>query len=137
MSRSEYYEDGDDDLWAMIRWRGAVASSIRGRRGQAMLKELLSALDAMPRKRLVSGELMRQGVDGEWDCCTIGCLALARGLDWSDGRENAQIAIAMNVAEPLVREIEYLNDDYYSHNPEKRFAEMRAWVASQIAGDKS
>ena len=47
MSRSGYSDDIDDN-WAHIMWRGRVASSIRGKRGQAMLRELLAALDAMP-----------------------------------------------------------------------------------------
>jgi hypothetical protein len=46
MSRSGYSDDHSE--WDLIRWRGAVASAIRGKRGQAFLRELLVALDAMP-----------------------------------------------------------------------------------------
>ncbi len=55
MSRSGYSDDLDS--WALIRWRGQVASAIRGRRGQAVLRDLLAALDAMPEKALVASEL--------------------------------------------------------------------------------
>jgi hypothetical protein len=37
MSRSGYSDDLEN--WSLIRWRGAVASAIRGRRGQAFLRE--------------------------------------------------------------------------------------------------
>ena len=45
MSRSGYSDDDEDGRLAM--WRGAVQSAIRGKRGQAALRELLTALDAM------------------------------------------------------------------------------------------
>ena len=79
MSRSGYVEDfGDeDDRWAQIRWRGAVASAIRGKRGQAMLREVLAALDAMPEKTLAAHSLKNE--DG--DFCTLGALGAARGLE--------------------------------------------------------
>jgi len=47
MSRSGYSDDCDDQ-WSLICWRGAVKSAIRGKRGQAFLKEMLAALDALP-----------------------------------------------------------------------------------------
>ena len=56
MSRSGYSEDCDG--WALVRWRGAVKSAIRGQRGQAFLRELLAALDAIPDKRLIAEELV-------------------------------------------------------------------------------
>ena len=51
MSRHGYSEDGDSDFPVAL-YRGRVASAIRGKRGQKMLKELLAALDAMPTKEL-------------------------------------------------------------------------------------
>ena len=41
MSRSGY-TDGFE-MWSVIRWRGAVASAIRGQRGQRLLRDLLAA----------------------------------------------------------------------------------------------
>jgi hypothetical protein len=46
---------------ACIRWQGVVKSAIRGKKGQAFLKELLSALDAMPEKKLIAEELELKG----------------------------------------------------------------------------
>ena len=45
MSRSGYSTDLDDQ--ALNLWRGTVHRAIHGKRGQAMLRELLAALDAM------------------------------------------------------------------------------------------
>lgn len=56
MSRSGYTDDGWDDesaQWAAIRYAGALKSAVRGKKGQAFLRELLAALDAMPVKRLI------------------------------------------------------------------------------------
>ena len=56
MSRSDYNSDNYSE-WSLIRWRGAVASATRGKRGQSFLRDLLASLDAMPVKRLISDEL--------------------------------------------------------------------------------
>ena len=129
-----------DDQWSMICYRGAVASAIRGKRGQAMLRELLAALDAMPNKQLISDQFVVAG--GE--CCALGALGLARGmlpdtlneLDY----EPAAAAQAFGVATALAAEIEYENDDcgpWLPHHgteaPEDRWQRMREWVASKIA----
>lgn len=46
MSRSGYTDEyGDGDPLALGRWRQAVKRSIEGKRGQAMLRELLEALE--------------------------------------------------------------------------------------------
>ena len=127
MSRSGYSDDCNG--WELIMWRGAVASAIRGKRGQAFLREMLDALDALPVPRLIKHDLAR---DGEY--CAIGSVGRRRGLDMSelDPEEPEQIAGAFGVACALVQEIEFLNDDW-DETPEKRFVRMRAWVIEQIA----
>lgn len=140
MSRSGYSDDIDN--WQMIKWRGIVASAIRGRRGQAMLRDLLAALDAMPEKALIVHGLETE--DG--DVCALGALAKARGIDISklDPDEPQGIAAIFDIATPLAQEIVYLNDEYFYRRwdesaknmvdvtPEARWAGMRAWCASQI-----
>lgn len=130
MSRSDYNEDCDG--WELIRWRGAVASAIRGNRGQAFLRELLSALDAIPTKRLVAHELRRP--DGE--VCAIGSVGVLRGLDMEglDPYDAQGIAKTFGIARALVKEIEFLNDDCGGDEEpsERRWSWMRQWVASQI-----
>lgn len=109
MSRSGYSEDDGDDPLAHGRWRGAVASTIRGRPGQAFLREVLSALDAIPEKRLISNEL--QTVAGEF--CTLGAVASARGIDLSaiDPEDFYQVAAAFGVNPKLAQEIMWENDE--------------------------
>ena len=46
MSRSGYTDDNEDPL-ANGRWWQAVKRSLEGKRGQALLRELVEALDAM------------------------------------------------------------------------------------------
>ena len=66
MSRSGYSDDYGDE-WSRICWRGAVASSLRGKRGQSFLREMLASLDALPAHELISGELVKEG-----EACAIG-----------------------------------------------------------------
>lgn len=132
MSRSGYSEDIDSQQLNV--WRGAVASAVRGRRGQEFLRDMLAALDAMPEKRLITGDLVRDG-----DVCAIGSVGVARGIDMSsiDPEVPEDVARAFGVARSLVCEIEWVNDEmcYGSELPEERHARVRAWVASQITGD--
>jgi hypothetical protein len=164
MSRSGYTEDCDDQ-WALIRWRGAVNAGIKGKRGQAMLRELLAALDAMPDKRLVANSLVSE--DGEF--CTLGVLGKARGVDLEtldpDDRETVAHTFGISVA--MAAEIMWENDeaiggwrwveyelcgpvrprypDWGSHRirrsvldetaPERRWRYMRDWVASHISAE--
>lgn len=132
MSRAGYSEELDN--WDLIRWRGQVKSAIRGKRGQALLRDMLAALDAMPDKRLISGEL----VDANGEVCALGCLGQARGMDLAgiDPEDYGQVAVAFNIAEQLAREIEYQNDERHL-TPEQRFESMRRWVAAQIKSTRA
>ena len=133
MSRSGYSEDCDND-WNLIMWRGAVASAMRGKRGQAFLKEMLAALDAMPEKKLIAHQLESGGA-----VCAIGSVGKARGLDMQgmDPEDRDTVAETFGIAPALAAEIVWENDEANSYfrneeKPEARFARMRAWVASQI-----
>lgn len=130
MSRAGYSDECDQ--WDLIRWRGAVKSAIRGKRGQSLLREMRDALDAMPNKRLVDSELV--SADGE--CCVMGSVCLARGLDVAnvDPEEPEQVAALMGVSEALVREIAYENDGRFT--PERRWEWMREWVERNIVKDR-
>ena len=129
MSRSNYSDDLDQ--WDLIRWRGAVKSAIRGKRGQTFLREMIDSLDAMPHKRLIAHELMEDG-----DVCAIGSVGVSRGVDMTrvNVEDGDQIAEMFGVANALVREVEYMNDEgvYRPETPEERWVRMRAWVEAQI-----
>lgn len=135
MSRSGYSEDYDDN-WSWIRWNGVVASATRGKRGQAFLRDLLVALDAMPSKRLISNDLIREDSTGFENVCAIGALGKARGLDLNpiDPDDPDRVAGVFNIATPLAREVVYVNDQagHWKETPEARWFRVRAWVASQI-----
>jgi hypothetical protein len=139
VSRSGY--DDCIDGWDLIRWRGAVASAIRGHRGQALLREMLAALDAMEPKRLVDNDLVTEA--GE--VCALGAVAKARGLDVAtvDPEDRDEVAALFGIAPALACEIAFENDEHTHYHrdadgkwrtetPEERFTRVRAWVAAQI-----
>ena len=131
MSRSGY-GDGADDNWSMIKWRGQVASAIRGRRGQVFLRDMLAALDAMTVKRLIRDDLVHEG-----DVCALGAVGIARHIDMSeiDPHDCDTVANKFGIATPLACEIMYMNDEqsrYRRDTPEERWERMRSWVASLI-----
>ncbi|GDY37734.1 hypothetical protein [Acidovorax sp. NB1] len=110
MSRSGYTDDyGDDDPLAMGRWRAAVNSALNGKRGQAALREVLAALDAMPEKALIGESL----VTADGDYCTLGVLGAKRGLDMTtvDPEDWDAVANLFGIAPAMVREIVWENDE--------------------------
>jgi len=142
MSRSGYHDDHDSD-YPLALWRGAVASSIRGKRGQAFLKELLATLDAMPEKRLAAW-VWDEPITGMpfsprgGEVCALGAVTRARGIDTShldpedsDGAEF--VASTLDIAPCLAREIVYENDEHWvPETPEQRWQRMRNWVDANI-----
>lgn len=128
MSRSDYSDDCDG--WALIRWRGAVNSATKGKRGQALLAEMAKALDAMPVKQLITDELISK--DG--GVCALGAVAKHKCLKVDDLDPDAfeQVAAVFNIAEALAREIAFMNDDYYGETQEARWKRMRRWVDENL-----
>lgn len=130
MSRSGYSDDYDLENWDLIRWRGQVASAIRGKRGQAFLRELVAALDAMPEKRLIANELESFG-----NVCAIGSVGMQRGVDMTklDPDDYDRIAATFGIAPQLVQEIEWMNDEaYFGETPEGRWKFMRDWAVRKL-----
>lgn len=131
MSRSGYEHDGGN--WEAICWRGAVASSIRGKRGQQFLSELLAALDDMPVKRLIATELEENG-----EFCALGVIGEKRGIELNKIAPEDAWAVSnkFDIAEALAREIVYMNDEagpyLGSETSEARWVRMRQWVFNQI-----
>ena len=134
MSRSGYSDDLEQ--WDLIRWRGAVKSALRGARGQAFLREMLVALDALPDKKLIEGELV-----DDYDpaaVCAIGAVSRARGLDVTgvDPQDRETVACKFGIAEAMAAEIVYENDEgagYWSNETaEQRYSRMRKWVEASI-----
>lgn len=144
MSRHGYVDDDCDDPLLLGRWRAQVKSAIRGKRGQAFLKELAAAMDAMPKKELIVDEL----IDDEGGCCAIGVVCKARGLDVSkiDYTDPEEVGGLVGVAHQMAAEIEYENDTDQpkwtkdaagkwireDETPSQRWERMRRWVDKHI-----
>lgn len=132
MRRSGYSEDCDN----LELYRATVERAIHGKRGQRFLRELAAALDAMPEKLLISGEL----INGEGGCCAIGSVCQARGLDVSgiDYEDAETVAKLIGVARSMAAEIAYENDEagHPLESPAKRWERIRKWVDGNLAKEK-
>lgn len=78
MSRSSYSDDyGDDYPGQLELFRANVARSMRGKAGQARLRELREALRALPVKEL-HAETFADGTPEAPKVCALGAWALAK-----------------------------------------------------------
>ena len=144
MSRHGYTDDfWDENANRAYLYRGAVESALRGRRGQAFLRELLAALDALPEPRLISNLLIEDGA-----VCALGAVGKARGIDmmpfapqhdahcdYDDLDDMGEAMAALfGIAPAMAREIMFENDEGIcgDETAEKRFARIRRWVVRQI-----
>lgn len=128
--RSGYSDDLDN--WALIRWRGAVTSAIRGERGQKLLREMAEAMDAMPLKKLIAEDLERDG-----GYCALGTVGKKRGVDMAalDPEDRDTVAVAFDIAPCLAAEVAFINDDdfaYRSETPTQRWQRVRQWVREHL-----
>lgn len=151
MSRSGYSDDMDDQ-WQFIKWRGQVAATIRGKRGQAFLLEMWKAMQSLPERKLIADDLEREGA-----VCAIGSVGKARGVDMSiiDPENYEAIAALFGIPQQLAQEIMYLNDEHdrgewveasgppktrwgrHPHvfvptKPEIRFERMKKWIENNL-----
>lgn len=112
MSRSGYTDDYDD-IGSLNLYRANVDRALSGKRGQAFLREMVAALDAMPVKELVADELVRDATH----VCAIGA------------------AKTFGIARAMAAEIAYENDESgRAETPAQRWERMRAWARGQIVG---
>ncbi len=128
MSRHGYVEECDD-YWQSIRWSGAIKRALRGRRGQAFLRDLVVALDALPAPRLIGEELENE--NGEF--CALGAVGRVRGLDMSklDTEDHHALSAAFGIPRTLAAEVMYENDEG-AGTPERRFAHVRRWALRNL-----
>lgn len=137
MSRSGYTDDCEN----LGLWRGAVASAINGKRGQAFLKEIIAALDAMPNKELITNTMLRDG-----QVCTLGAVGVARGADMerlnrlAEYEDAEAIASVFKISRAMAAEIMYLNDEgsevvgskWEKMSPARRWQRMRDWAEESL-----
>lgn len=127
MSRSGYSDDCDN----LALYRHSVDVATNGKRGQAFLRDLVTALDALPQKRLIAEDLVAP--DGS--VCALGALGVKRGIDMKqfDPYEPQPIGEAFNIAKCLAAETVYMNDEYFEGcTPEQRWEHMRKWAAENL-----
>lgn len=143
MSRSGYSDDYEEEYPnAVWLFQQSVTNAIKGARGQAMLRDLLAALDAMPVKELIAHELVDNG-----RVCALGALAQKRGLDVAnvDPEDSRRVGKLFCIARTMAQEIVFQNDDDFrdhmrrdergnlrDETPTERWSRVRAWVVVQI-----
>ena len=123
-------------------WQANCRRSRQGRKGQAALRELESALMGMPDKRIQKDVL----VESSGEACAIGALMLHRKVSAGMAREQAVAECA--ALEPLDTEehgvsigmphlvawaVAVENDEYYRvESPEERYRRILAWVRGEL-----
>jgi hypothetical protein len=140
MSRHGYSDDGCDDLDSLLangRWQAQVNSAMRGKRGQALLRDLIAALDEMSEKRLVRGVLEREG-----SVCALGAVCKRRGVpmpeidggDASPEEWSGELGAALDVAHQLAAHVMWVNDEMgrYHETPEERWQTVRGWAGREL-----
>lgn len=155
MTRIGYKEDedypGEHNLW-----QANCRRSLSGQRGQAALRELESALLALPTKRLIAERL-----DDGTDCCAIGAVVRQRGLDPNEFDEEAMEEVGEDLGFPrlvawkVVEANDIDNEDYtlwapgpnrydawgytpgyqlsVAVTPEERYDAMLKWIRSRLS----
>lgn len=129
-NRSGYSEDCYG--WSLICWRGAVNKAIKGARGQKLLRDLAAAMDVMPVKELIAGDLVASG-----GYCALGVVGAARGVNMAtiSPENHTKVSQALDIARALAKEIAFINDDDFSYEPEtpaRRWTRVRKWVSENI-----
>lgn len=136
------YSESEDYPGQFELWQANCQRSLQGRKGQAALRELETALLALPVKRLIAEEV--ENADGE--VCTIGALAKFRGLITDEMKAQGEydmegvgvkLGIPRMVAWKIVEVTDIqLPDSFHYYNtpvsPEYRYQKVLAWVQSQI-----
>ena len=83
MARISYSEE-EDYPGQFFLWQANVARSLKGKKGQAALRDLEAALLALPEKKLIPYHLTRKG-----DVCTTGALVAHRMVTLGQARDAA------------------------------------------------
>lgn len=140
MSRSGYDDCDCGDYRLANLYRANVDRAFAGKRGQAFLKEMLAAMDALPDKKLIFGVMQ----EDSGEVCAIGSVGKARGIDMERlnrlaEEDDPQLAFAISrkfgITRHMAAEIMFMNDGYrhaWEETPEARFTRMRKWIESQI-----
>lgn len=143
MGRSGYTEIEDsEDVGRAGLYLGRVANSIRGKRGQAALVNIVKALDAMEKKELVEGSF-----NTESGVCTLGALGLFLEINtddleveegvFSDDEVDCELAGSkFNITACMAAHIMWENDEMWTNSsPHGRWQGMRAWALGKLKSE--
>lgn len=152
MSRVESWEDDEPYPNATALFERAVENAMKGRRGQALLKEIEAALLALPEKKLVAGAVCRDG-----QVCMLGSVVVERAvrsgktraealaelerkaLEWGQDDEDGDETFVFLKdllgikQESLAWTLVYQNDEIWCKSPEDRYERMLEWIRARIA----
>ena len=141
MSRYCDSDDYDWEPWMEGQAAGAMRSAIRGRRGQQLLRDLITGLDALPVPELAAGALE----DPETGCvCALGAVRLQRGaeavplsfdltdpdIDWRDLAE--PFDISETLANAVISENEYGSKRNDEQSRRRRWQSVRSWAVGNL-----
>lgn len=129
------WSDEEDRPGQFDLWQANCRRSLNGRAGQEALRDLESALLAMPEKRLIVDDL---AVDGE--VCAVGALMRARGvpqgrLEEISGDDDTDVLAAKEARVPRLVgwKLVELNDYELEHvTPEQRYERVLDWVRERL-----
>lgn len=148
--RIQFSEDEDFNN-AAILWEANQERSLKGRKGQAALRRLETALLALPEPKLIADAIE----DADGLVCGLGALAKYEGYQgslelpevsfdaWgntSSEVEDAMLTLAdsLNVPKLVAVAIIYNNDDSWrTQTPEARYTKLLAWTRSWLSEDCS
>ena len=103
------FSDDEERPGQFALWDANCRRSMRGKRGQAALRELEAALLAMPEKRLIRDLL----TDDDGGVCAIGAYARHKGLDLSKfdpEDESDEVGVAAGMPALVAWSVVALND---------------------------
>ncbi len=125
MSRIPEGEYDDEDSQRRYALQCAnLKRQINGKRGQAFLRELLGALEALPEKALIEGHVSAAGM-----VCTFGALALKRRTDAGEQRE----AVLADLESVVVHLRDEDGDEPEDYEPMWEWAERELAAPSHLA----
>ncbi len=117
-------------------YRQAVENAIKGKKGQALLKDLEAALLGMAKKRLISGVLCKEG-----EVCALGALAVYRGkldpfteslIDADATEISGWARSVLKATDSLSTEIQWENDAVDGETPEECYERVLRWTRAQL-----
>lgn len=135
-----YCEDDYDYRQEGLR-AGWIRSAIRGKRGQSFLRELVTALDALPSPELSCGALEDLATGC---CCAFGAVRRLRGPEsvklWFHPEEEdtspddlaKPFGVSLTLAWAVVQANEDMNESNTEQGRRRRWADVRAWAMRHL-----